>query len=76
MAIYEEYAREKTADTKRLAKNYYTLLPWYMKLFVGLFRKPIRLIASRSLSLAYERGVINSYAMHEIDGIQQRLLGK
>lgn len=76
MTIYEEYEREKTADTKKLAKNYYTLMPWYNKLIVMVFYRQIRSIAARSISLAYERGIINSKALHEIDGILQRLLGK
>ena len=68
--------RRKLESTKILARDYYDKMPWYNKLIVKVFRRLIKRIATRSPTLAYERGTINSYAMHEIDGILQRLLGK
>lgn len=66
--------RTATKMEKQLDENYQRDSGWWHSMVVRLFRRHINLVAKIATSRAFERSQISSEAMHNVDGIIDRML--
>jgi hypothetical protein len=64
---------EQKMKEARFDRNTTAEFTWRERLRFKIGRAVISVLVSRAIGRAYERGVINSYQMHEIAGIWSRI---
>lgn len=64
---------EQKEKEARFDRNTTAEFTWWERLRFKMGRKVVNVLVMRAVGRAYERGVINSYQMHELAGIWSRI---